>query len=318
MKARELANLVVETIKEWQEDQAARLAAALAYYTTFSLAPLLVVVIAIAGLVGGHAAAQGLVMGQVEDLLGVEGREFVQSMIENASNSSSTGVTASILGAVTLIIGALGAFNELQNALNRIWDVEPKPIEGWGKRIVSFIFKRLLSFSMLLGIGFLLLVSLVVSAGLAAINEYLSAIPQFSQFVLQFLNLLVSLGLITLLFAMIFKFIPDIEISWRNVWLGALITAIFFTIGKILIGVYLGRSDIGTTFGAAGSMALILIWVYYSSQILFLGAEFTQVHAKLSGLQRHPGEHAVEAHRKKQSSTERSAGNEPSQGGATT
>ena len=225
-------------------------------------------------------------------------------MIENASSSSPTGVTASILGTVTLLIGALGAFNELQNALNRIWDVEPKPIKGWGKRIINFFFKRLLSFSMLLGIGFLLLVSLVLSAGLAAINEYLSAIPQFSNFLLQTLNLLLSLGLITLLFATIFKFIPDIEISWRNVWLGAGITAIFFTIGKILIGVYLGRSDIGNTFGAAGSMALILIWVYYSSQILFLGAEFTQVHAKMSGSQIRPDEHAVEANRKKQTLSE--------------
>jgi len=303
MKVRDLANLAIDTVKEWQEDQASRLAAALAYYTTFSLAPLLVVVIAVAGLIGGHDAAQSLVMAQVEDLLGVEGREFVQSMIENAS-VSSTGVTASILGTVTLLIGALGAFNELQNALNRIWDVEPKPIKGLGKQIINFIFKRLLSFSLLLGIGFLLLVSLIVSAGLSAINEYLSAIPQLSKLVLQSINLVISLGLITLLFAMIFKFVPDVEISWRDVWLGAAITAIFFTIGKILIGVYLGRSDVGSTFGAAGSMALILIWVYYSSQILFLGAEFTQVFAKKSGFQPRPDEYAVEAKRKSQTSTE--------------
>jgi membrane protein len=306
MKARELMNFVTETIAEWQEDQAARLAAAMAYYTTFSLAPLLVVVIAIAGLIGGRDAAQSLVMDQVEDLVGTEGREFVTSMIENAS-SSSTGVIASILGTATLLIGALGAFNELQNALNRIWDVEPKPIKGWGKRVITFIFKRLLSFSMLLGIGFLLLVALVVSAGLSAINEYLSAIPLFSNLVLQILNLIISLGLITLLFALIFKFIPDIEISWRNVWLGAAITAIFFTIGKQLIGLYLGRSDVGNTFGAAGSMALIMIWVYYSSQILFLGAEFTQVVAKKTGKQPRPDEHAVEGKRKRQPSTDASA-----------
>jgi membrane protein len=307
MKARELINLVMETIKEWQEDGAARLAAALAYYTTFSLAPLLVVVIAIAGMVGGRDAAQSMVMDQVEDLTGVEGREFVVSMIENAS-SSSAGVVASIIGTATLLIAALGTFNELQKALNRIWDVEPKPIEGWGNRVKDFIFKRLLSFSLLLGIGFLLLVALVVSAGLSAINEYLSTIPLLSNLVLQILNLLISLGLITLLFALIFKFIPDIEIGWRSVWLGAFITAVLFTVGKQLIGLYLGGSDIGNTFGAAGSLALIMIWVYYSSQILFLGAEFTQVYAKRTGKQPRPDEHAVEGKRKRQPSTETSAG----------
>lgn len=307
MNARELLNLVMETIKEWQEDGAARLAAALSYYTTFSLAPLLVVVIAIAGMIGGRDAAQSLVMDQVEDLTGVEGREFVVSMIENAS-SSSAGVVASIIGTVTLLIAALGTFNELQKALNRIWDVEPKPIEGWGNRVKDFIFKRLLSFSLLLGIGFLLLVALVVSAGLSAINEYLSTIPLLSNLVLQILNLLISLGLITLLFALIFKFIPDIEIGWRSVWLGAFITAVLFTVGKQLIGLYLGRSDIGNTFGAAGSLALIMIWVYYSSQILFLGAEFTQVYAKRYGNQVRPDEHAVEGKRKRQPSTEPSAG----------
>jgi membrane protein len=307
MKARELINLVIETIKEWQEDGAARLAAALSYYTTFSLAPLLVVVIAIAGMVGGRDAAQSLVMNQVEDLTGVEGREFVVSMIENAS-SSSAGVVASIIGTVTLLIAALGTFNELQKALNWIWDVEPKPIEGWGNRVKDFIFKRLLSFSLLLGIGFLLLVALVVSAGLSAINEYLSTIPLLSNLVLQILNLLISLGLITLLFALIFKFIPDIEIGWRSVWLGAFITAVLFTVGKQLIGLYLGGSDIGNTFGAAGSLALIMIWVYYSSQILFLGAEFTQVFAKRYGKQPRPDEHAVEGKRKRQPSTEASTG----------
>ncbi len=195
-------------------------------------------------------------------------------MIENAA-ATPTGVTASILGSVTLLLGSLGAFNELQNSLNRIWDVQPKPIKRWNQRVMRFIFQRLLSFSMLLGIGFLLLVSLVISAALSALTDYLGGIPLFSKLVLQILNLIISLGLITLLFAMIYKFIPDIEITWNNVWLGAVITAIFFTIGKTLIGVYLGRSEVGSTFGAAGSLALIMIWIYYSSQILFLGAEFT-------------------------------------------
>lgn len=306
MKARDFVSLVMETIREWQEDQAARLAAALAYYTTFSLAPLLVLVIAITGLIGGREAAQGLVMAQIEDLVGVEGREFVQSMVESAA-VTSTGLTASILGVVTLLLGALGAFNELQNALDRIWDVEPKPIKRWSLRVKQFILKRLLSFSMLLGIGFLLLVSLVISAGLAALNEYLGGFPLLSELMLQFLNLIISLALITLLFAMIFKYIPDIKISWRHVWLGAAITAILFTIGKTLIGVYLGRSEVGSTFGAAGSLVLIMIWIYYSSQILFFGAEFTQVFAKRSGLRAQPDEHAVGVKRTKQITTAGSA-----------
>ena len=299
MKARDFVNLGMETIREWQQDQAARLAAALAYYTTFSLAPLLVLVIAIAGLVGGRDAAQGLVMAQVQDLVGKEGREFVQSMIENAA-ATPNGVIASILGSVTLLLGSLGAFNELQNSLNRIWDVQPKPIKRWNQRVMRFIFQRLLSFSMLLGIGFLMLVSLVISAALSALSDYLGRIPLLSELVLQILNLIISLGLITLLFAMIFKFIPDIEITWRNVWLGAAITAIFFTIGKTLIGVYLGRSEVGSTFGAAGSLVLIMIWIYYSSQILFLGAEFTQVFAKRSGVRPPPDENALKVKRSKQ------------------
>lgn len=306
MKVREFVDLVKETVGEWQEDQAARLAAALAYYTTFSLAPFLVLVIAITGLIGGRDAAQGLVMAQVQDLIGREGREFVQSMIENAS-VRSTGLRASIIGIVTLLIGALGAFNELQHALDRIWDVEPKPIQGWSRRAKQFIFKRLLSFSMVLGIGFLLLVSLVVSAGLAALSDYLNRIPLVSTVLLQILNLLISLGLITLLFAMIFKFIPDVEIKWRNVWLGAAITAVLFTLGKILIGLYLGQAEVGSTFGAAGSLAVLMIWIYYSSQILFLGAEFTQVFTKRSGVRPPPEEHAVGVKRTKQISTAGSA-----------
>jgi membrane protein len=309
MKPRKLLDLIMGTIKEWQEDQAARLAAALSYYTTFSLAPLLVVVIAIAGLVDGRDAAQSLVMEQVEDLVGVEGREFVVSMIDSAS-STSAGLIASILGTATLLIGALGAFNELQNALNRIWDVETKPIKGLGKQVMNFIFKRLLSFSMLLGIGFLLLVALVVSAGLSAISEYINSIPILSNLILQILNLIISLALITLLFALIFKFVPDVKVSWKSVWLGAAITAILFTIGKQLIGLYLGSSDIGNTFGAAGSLALIMIWVYYSSQILFLGAEFTQVYAKKYGEKYTPDELAVDAQRKSEASPEKSAGTE--------
>jgi membrane protein len=291
MKLGFFLSLIKDTLKEWQEDKGARLAAALAYYTTFSIAPMLVLVIAIAGLLGGRDAAHGLVMAQVEDLTGVDGREFVQSMIETAAEPS-TGAAASMIGAVVLVVGALGVFNEMQNALNTIWDVEPKPIKKWEGRILRFLSKRLLSFSLLIGIGFLLLVSLVVSAGLSALNEYFRDIPVLSEIVIQALNVVTSLVLIALLFALVFKYVPDVEITWSNVWLGSVITAVLFMVGKTLIGLYLGRSNVGSTFGAAGSLVLIMVWVYYSSQILFLGAEFTQVYSKKTSSKPPPNEHA--------------------------
>jgi membrane protein len=274
--------LLKETFREWREDGANRLAAALAYYTTFSLAPLLVLIIAIAGLVGGHEAAQSQVMAQVQDLLGVEGREFVQGMIQSASRPS-TGVTATVIGAVTLLFGALGVFGELQNSLNTIWEVKPKPARGFLDGIKRFVVKRILSFTMVLGIGFLLLASLVMSAALSALGEYISTRWPFADFWLELINFMISFAVITFLFAMIFKFLPEIKIAWRDVWLGAAVTSALFSLGKFLIGFYLGRSEVGNTFGAAGSLAILLIWIYYSAQILFFGAEFTQVYSSKYG-----------------------------------
>jgi membrane protein len=297
MNGQEILRLVKDTIKEWQDDQASRLAAGLAYYTAFSMAPVLIMVIAITGLFGGREATQGLVMAQVEDLVGVQGREFVESMLQSAS-VQSTGIVATVLGTITLLLGALGAFNELQFTLNRIWDVEPKPVKAWTAGVRNFLTLRLLSFSMLLGIGFLLLVSLVVGAVLAALGNYLSAITDFPELALQTIHFVVSLGLITLLFALMFKYIPDIDIPWLSVWPGAAVTAIFFTLGKYLIGLYLGQSNVGTTFGAAGSMMLIMLWIYYSSQIVFLGAEFTQVYSRRFAIRGRPSEHAVPRQRK--------------------
>jgi membrane protein len=275
-------NLLRETIQEWKEDGATRLAAALAYYTTFSLAPLLVLIIAIAGLIGGREAAQTQTMAQVEDLLGTEGREFVQGMIESASQPE-TGLAATFIGAVTLLFGALGVFGELQNSLNTIWEVKPKPAKNWLDGIRRFVIKRLLSFTMVLGIGFLLLASLVLSAALSALGEYIGNRWPLADFWLSLFNFLISFAVITLLFAMIFKFLPEIKIAWKDVWLGAAVTSALFSIGKFLIGLYLGRSEVGNTFGAAGSLAILLIWIYYSAQILFFGAEFTQVYANRYG-----------------------------------
>lgn len=275
-------SLLKETFHEWSEDSASRLAAALAYYTTFSLAPLLVLVIAIAGLIGGREAAQSQTMAQVQDLLGVQGREFVQSMIENASQPA-TGLAATIVGALSLLFGALGVFGELQNSLNTIWDVKPKPAQGLLDGVKRFLLDRLLSFAMVLGIGFLLLASLVLSAALSAVGKYIGSAWPLADLWLQLINFLVSFVVIMLLFAMIFKFLPEARIAWKDVWLGAAVTSILFSLGKFLIGFYLGRSSVGTTFGGAGSLAILLIWIYYSAQILFFGAEFTQVYANRYG-----------------------------------
>jgi membrane protein len=274
--------LLRDTFKEWSEDGATRLAAALAYYTTFSLAPLLVLVIAIAGLVGGQEAAQTQTMAQVEDLLGDEGREFIQEMIATASRPT-TGWTATLIGAGTLLFGALGVFGELQNSLNTIWEVKPKPAKGFLDGVKRFIVKRLMSFTMVLGIGFLLLASLVISAAVSALGEFIGTRWPLADFWLSLINFVVSFLVITFLFAMIFKFLPEIKIAWKDVWLGAAVTSALFTLGKFLIGLYLGRSQVGTIFGAAGSLAILLIWIYYSAQILFFGAEFTQVYANRYG-----------------------------------
>lgn len=277
-----MLNLLKETLREWREDGATRLAAALAYYTTFSLAPLLVLVIAIAGLVGGQEAARTQTMAQVQDLLGAEGREFIEGMIESASQPE-TGLTATLIGAVTLLFGALGVFGELQNSLNTIWEVKPKPAKDWLDGVKRFVLKRILSFTMVLGIGFLLLASLVLSAAVSALGEYIGSRWPMADFWLGLINFIVSFLVITLLFAMIFKFLPEIKIAWRDVWLGAAVTSVLFSLGKFLIGLYLGRSEVGNTFGAAGSLAILLIWIYYSAQILFFGAEFTQVYANRYG-----------------------------------
>ena len=277
-----IISLLKETLREWREDGATRLAAALAYYMTFSLAPLLVLIIAIAGLVGGREAAQTQTMAQVEDLLGSDGREFVQGMIESASRPT-TGLLATLIGAVTLLFGALGVFGELQNSLNTIWEVKPKPARGFFDGLKRFVVDRLLSFTMVLGIGFLLLASLVISAALSALGEYIGTRWPVADIWLEVINFVISFVVITLLFSMIFKFLPEVNIAWRDVWLGAAVTSALFTLGKFLIGLYLGRSEVGNTFGAAGSLAILLIWIYYSAQILFLGAEFTQVYANRYG-----------------------------------
>jgi membrane protein len=288
---KKILDLIKMTFSEWSEDHASRLAAALSYYTAFSLAPLLVLVITILGLLGIGEAAKAQIIAQVRDLVSPEGAELVQNMIDTA-RSTSTGVIATIISTITLLFGALGVFSELQNSLDTIWEVKPKPTEGFFSKVRDLFVKRLLSFAMVLVIGFLLLVSLVVSAGLSALNEFVVNTFPIPEFLLLSLNFLVSFAVITFLFAMIFKYLPDAKIAWRDALIGAAVTSLLFTLGKFLIGLYLGSSDVGNSFGAAGSLAIILIWVYYSAQIIFLGAEFTQVYAQQYGSKIIPAEGA--------------------------
>ena len=288
MGFKKIFRLLKETFKEWQEDKSSRLAAALAYYTVFSLAPLLIIAIAIAGAIFGQEAARGEIVGQIQGLVGQEGATVIEEAIQNADRPQMKSI-ASIFSIIFLLIGASGVFAHLQESLNAIWNVEAKPKNG----LAGLIRKRLLSFSAVLGIGFLLLVSLILSAAISALSNYLSGLIPGADFLWQILNFVVSFGVITLLFALMFKFLPDAKIQWSDVWTGSVITALLFTIGKFALGLYLGRGSFGSTYGAAGSLVIILAWVYYSAQILFFGAEFTQVYARKYGSRIVPDEHAI-------------------------
>jgi membrane protein len=279
------------TYTKWTADHAQRLGAALAFYTVFSLAPLLLIVIAIAGLVFGQEAAEGHIIGQIQGLVGEESAKAIQGILEQA-RQPTTGLIATGLALATLLFGATGVFAQLQEALNTIWGVETKP----GLGIIQTLKDRFISFVAALGSGFLLLVSLVLSAGLAAVGHTLDALLPASEAMLQAINFLLSFVVITLLFAMIYKMLPDVSIHWSDVWVGAGMTSLLFTIGKFLIGVYLGKSDVGLAYGAAGSLIVILLWVYYASQIFLFGAEFTAVYAASHGSRLIPVEHAMPAH----------------------
>ncbi len=278
MNAKAIVGLLKETWTEWQEDKASRLAAALAYYTAFSIAPLIIIAIAIAAVVFGEEAAQGGIEDQLRGLLGPQGANAVEEIIKN-SDKPKEGSIATIISVVILLFGASGVFGQLQDSLNTIWEVAPKPDRG----IMGFIKDRFLSFTMVLGIGFLLLVSLVLSAVLATLSNFLGHLIPGLTFLWSILNFLISFGVITVLFALIYRVLPDAKIAWGDVWIGSIITALLFTIGKSLIGLYLGNSSVGSTYGAAGSFVVLLLWVNYSAQILFFGAEFTQVYANKYG-----------------------------------
>ena len=282
-------SLLKQTVSEWIDLGVSRMGAALAFYTLFAIAPLFLIVLAMAGLWFGEEAARRELFGQVSGLVGSEGGEAIQALV-SAARKPTTGAWATVIAVVTLFIGATGVFVQLQDALNSIWSVRRKP----GRGLRNFIKDRLLSFALILGIGFLLLVSLVLSAALAAVSNVMSGLLPAQQTLWQWINFGVSFGIITLLFAMIFKVLPDVKIAWRDVWIGALLTALLFNLGKYLLGLYLGRSSVTSAYGAAGSLVIVLLWVYYSAQILFFGAKFTQIYSNRYGSHPEPAPGAEE------------------------
>lgn len=279
MSPRAIPTLFKEALFEWYADRGPRLGAALAYYTLFSLAPLLIIVIAIAAMAFGQEAAQAQIVRQIEELIGMEGAKAIQTLLENTSKPSS-GVMATLIGLATLIFGATIVFNELQDALNIIWKIGPKPERGM---VIGLVRDRFLSFAMVFGMGFLLLVSIIANAVLAAIIQIFGDVLSNQVYFLRAANMIFSFSVVTLLCAMIYKVLPDTYIAWSDVLIGAVATSLLFAIGKFLIGLYLVYSSVVSAYGAAGSLVAVLVWMYYSAQIFYFGAEFTKVYATRRG-----------------------------------
>jgi len=277
-----------EVFSGYAKDNAHRLAAALAYYTIFSLAPLLVIVIAIVGFVFGPEAAAGQIVDQISDILGQRVALAIQQIIIRISQPSSS-ITATIFGLVILLFGASQVFNHLNYSLNTIWNVRPNPNRGiWGP-----IKHRVFAVSLVLATGFLLLVTLVLSAFLAAVIKYFQNLFPWLGTAWQIANFLISFGITTAIFGLVMKYIPDVKVRWRDVWVGSLVTSLLFSLGRLLLSFYLGWGTFGSTYGAAASLIVLLFWIYYSGQILFIGAEFTQVYAKSRGAPIEPAKNAV-------------------------
>lgn len=278
--------IIKGTVKEFQQDNAMTLGAALAYYAIFSIAPLLVIAVGVAGLVLSQQGAQQQVAQQLQSTIGPRAAGVVQSMM--ASQTRSGSLTATIVGVVVLLIGASSMFSQIKASLNQIWNVRPKAGRGiWGLAL-----DRLLSLLMVIGIGILLMASMLLTTFISAFYRMISQVIPLPGFAAQAINLLVSLVVVALLFALIFKVLPDVRIRWRNVWAGAFFTAVLFLAGEYLLSLYLGRRGTTSPYGAAGSVVLVLMWVYYSSLILFFGAEFTQVYARQTGSRIEPGKFA--------------------------
>lgn len=279
MRPQQLFQLCKKAVQAWSADYAPSMGAAISYYTMFSIAPLLLIVIAVAGYLFGEDAVRGEVVGQLADLMGPDAAAGVQALLANASKPGK-GLVAGSIGVAVLLVGATTVFAELQSALDRIWHVAPEDKRGGA---LATLWARLLSFGLILGLAFLMMVSLVVSASLAALGSWVGGLLPGWELMLQVLNLLISFATMTLLFALIYKFMPSTRIAWRDVWIGAAVTSLLFQVGKTVIALYLGRSGMTEAFAAAGSLVAVLAWVYYAAQIFLLGAEFTKVYAQEYG-----------------------------------
>ena len=282
MNVKQAWALTKQSVSSWSDDYAPSMGAALSYYTLFSITPLLLIVISIAGLLFGADAVSGVIVAQLQSLMGDEGAKAIQEMLSSASRPTTGGFTAAV-SIVGLLIGATTVFNELQSGLDRIWRV---PAREKTSGIWTLLRTRLLSFGMILGVIFLLTISLVTSAALSALGKWWGAWFGGWETLAHVLDLVINFALLTLIFALIYKMIPRVHVSWRDVWTGAAVTSLLFTVGKFLIGLYLGKSDLTSSFGAAGSLVIMMVWVYYSAQIFLFGAEFTWVYANAYGSRR--------------------------------
>ena len=270
---------LAETVNNWSQHKDARLGAALAYYSVFSLGPLIVIAISIAGLVFGPEAVQGEVAGAIRGLLGDTGAQAVEAMLKGADRPRE-GMVATILGLGTLLFAAIGVVVQLKDAFNTVWEVDSPP----GKGVWRFARTYVLSLAGVLAVGFLLLISLLLTAALSAVGKYIA--PYLPEGALQIAGSAASFAVISVLFAMMFKWLPDTRIEWRDVWLGAILTAVLFELGKLVIGFYIGKQGLESTYGAAASIVVVLIWIYYSAQLVLMGAEFTRVYAQHYGSRR--------------------------------
>jgi membrane protein len=290
MKPKDIISLLRDAFKEWGEDKASRLGAALSYYTVFSIGPLLVLVIAIVGFVLGQQAAKGQIVETIRGVVGEDGARLIEQLIKSASEPAA-GTIATVIGIITLLLGAAAIFGHLKDSLNAIWGVKVEKGEGLAG-VLNTIKRNVLTFGMVGATAFLLLVSLVVNAALAALGKLLESRLPGGPLVWQVLNFALMLATITLLFAVVYRLLPDAHIAWSNVWVGSFVTALLFVLGQLVLGFYFGISNPGSAFGAAGALILILVWIYYSAQIFFFGAEITQIYAMKYGTAIRPGAHA--------------------------
>jgi len=286
--------IMKDAIAGFSDDKAMKLSASLAYYTVFSLAPLLLLIISLAGVFLGKEAIQGQVFSEINGLVGNQAAKQIEEMISNLEKSGQTTLSV-IIGFVTLLVGATTVFGEMQDSINTIWKVKAKPKRGW----VKLIKDRLLSSSLIVSIGFLLIVSLMVNGMLLALSDNLkSLLPDVTVVIFNIINAVISFIVITILFGVIFKVLPDVKISWKGVRAGAIFTALLFMLGRVVIGIYIEKTSTGSAYGAAGSLIVILLWVYYTAAILYFGAEFTQSYAQFTGARIEPADYAVHVEQK--------------------